>query len=430
MTTDLLTAPQEKSLVRHTSMPQRKQRTPFGDVTLTSRWMRDRYQLVASGPEAALRWMFPKKQDDLSAHGRQFRIVFSPAPMAITVERQLRQICARWQEAWDERLLEAEETVSLTERDNGGQLRTLGQLFDYLYEERRPTVAASTNSRDRYRLQLWRDELGNDTPLESITPEAITAALTRLSKRLGAPTINPALGVLKTYLNWAADCGHLPNHRHRTVKKLREASGMRSRREWWTAQEVELAIRCAKQDHHQPTATLLVAIGCFLGLRVEEAVMLRWQDLDLDSPTGKPIARVTPHAGWQPKDGEARDIPISDTLLDLLKPHRQADGYLLQPEPGKKGRPREGKGWVYRYDPKKVWARIMELVKAAGGKPITMYGMRHSFASNLLIASVSDVKVARWLGHSDTRMVHRHYGHLLSYDEDINAITRGRSNLV
>jgi site-specific recombinase XerD len=37
-------------------------------------------------------------------------------------------------------------------------------------------------------------------------------------------------------------------------------------------------------------------------------------------------------------------------------------------------------------------------VVAAGGKAITMYGMRHSFASNYLIAGISDVKVSRWLG--------------------------------
>ncbi len=51
-----------------------------------------------------------------------------------------------------------------------------------------------------------------------------------------------------------------------------------------------------------------------------------------------------------------------------------------------------------------------------------MYGMRHSLTSNLLIAGVSDVKVGRWLGHANTRMVHRHYGNLLSYDDDINAV--------
>jgi len=53
---------------------------------------------------------------------------------------------------------------------------------------------------------------------------------------------------------------------------------------------------------------------------------------------------------------------------------------------------------------------------------ITPYAMRHTFASNLLIAGVSDTKVARWLGHSDTRMVHRHYGHLLAFDDDINRL--------
>ena len=42
---------------------------------------------------------------------------------------------------------------------------------------------------------------------------------------------------------------------------------------------------------------------------------------------------------------------------------------------------------------------------------ITAYGMRHGFASNFLIASISDAKVARWLGHADTRIVHLHYGH-------------------
>jgi integrase len=49
--------------------------------------------------------------------------------------------------------------------------------------------------------------------------------------------------------------------------------------------------------------------------------------------------------------------------------------------------------------------------------------MRHSFASNLLMAGESDVKVARWLGHADTSMIHRHYGHLLSYDDSINRVT-------
>lgn len=48
--------------------------------------------------------------------------------------------------------------------------------------------------------------------------------------------------------------------------------------------------------------------------------------------------------------------------------------------------------------------------------------MRHSFASNLLIAGVSDVLVARWLGHADTSMLHQRYGHLLAYHSDIDTL--------
>ncbi len=53
---------------------------------------------------------------------------------------------------------------------------------------------------------------------------------------------------------------------------------------------------------------------------------------------------------------------------------------------------------------------------------IRFHDLRHSFASNLLGAGVSAEKVAEWLGHKDTRLVHSTYGHLLSYDADINRV--------
>ena len=67
----------------------------------------------------------------------------------------------------------------------------------------------------------------------------------------------------------------------------------------------------------------------------------------------------------------------------------------------------------------------MKKVAEQGGMVISPGGMRHSFASNLLIAGESDVKVARWMGHACTTMIHRHYGHLLSYDDGINRVAIG-----
>jgi integrase len=45
-------------------------------------------------------------------------------------------------------------------------------------------------------------------------------------------------------------------------------------------------------------------------------------------------------------------------------------------------------------------------------KGITVYGLRHSFATDSLAAGVPDAVVAELLGHSGTAMLHRHYSHL------------------
>jgi len=75
---------------------------------------------------------------------------------------------------------------------------------------------------------------------------------------------------------------------------------------------------------------------------------------------------------------------------------------------------------LYRYDPKKIWNMVLEKAIAAGTKAITPHGMRHSFASNLLMGGAADWMVARWLGHADTSMVNQTYGHLVAYHGDIN----------
>lgn len=417
-------------MARHTTMPPRIQKTPHGDATLTSRWQRDRYYLMASGPIAALRWLFSTTNDGgFEKNGANFRHTFNPAGTPITVLRELQRVCAVWQARWNEKyeLTLATAPSPLVTPVGATVISTLGQLFDHLHADRSTKIAKSTTSRDLYRLKVWRDELGNGFPLCDLTPERISSALASIGKKTSSVTANVALGVLKTYLNWAGNMGYVPNQSHRTVRKLKEPPGNKRQRAWWQPDDIALALKVAEADTNPVTAKLLIACGCYLGLRVEEIIMLRWQDLSLDAVDPKtnkpkPVCHITPNGGWQPKDGEARDIPICAPLLAILKLHQQLEGYLLNRQPGKTGRPRNGKGWIYRYDPKALWRRLMQAVVAAGGKKIDMYGMRHSFASNLLIANVSDVKVSRWLGHADTRMVHRHYGHLLSYDGDINAL--------
>jgi integrase len=50
--------------------------------------------------------------------------------------------------------------------------------------------------------------------------------------------------------------------------------------------------------------------------------------------------------------------------------------------------------------------------KQARVDPVRFHELRHTYASGLINRGVPLVFVAAQLGHSDTRMVEKHYGHL------------------
>jgi integrase len=54
-----------------------------------------------------------------------------------------------------------------------------------------------------------------------------------------------------------------------------------------------------------------------------------------------------------------------------------------------------------------------DAVKKAGIDKLVFHELRHTFASTLLMAGVNPVALAKAMGHKSTRMVEKHYGHLL-----------------
>jgi integrase len=60
----------------------------------------------------------------------------------------------------------------------------------------------------------------------------------------------------------------------------------------------------------------------------------------------------------------------------------------------------------------------------AGIKPLGIHQLRHTWASLTVMAGVPLLVIADNLGHADTRMVEKHYGHLTESYMD-QAIARG-----
>jgi integrase len=76
--------------------------------------------------------------------------------------------------------------------------------------------------------------------------------------------------------------------------------------------------------------------------------------------------------------------------------------------------------WRYRYDIRRPFTDFMR--DTIGMPWVTPHVMRHSFASILKSAGVSNAKIAEWLGNSE-RVTERTYAHLKPDDRDVHALS-------
>lgn len=143
-------------------------------------------------------------------------------------------------------------------------------------------------------------------------------------------------------------------------------------------------------DFHQ-LLRLLWAVGC----RPMEGARLTADAIEWASGT----AVLKDHK--MKRKGKRRILYLSTEALAVLREQfdRYGSGPLFR---GLQGRPLTLQAIVTR----------MLRVSAKVGESVTAYRYRHTWATRALAAGVPDTYVAAMLGHSSTRMVYEHYGHL------------------
>jgi integrase len=131
------------------------------------------------------------------------------------------------------------------------------------------------------------------------------------------------------------------------------------------------------------------------GARYGELCRLKVVDFNADSGT---------LAIWLSKSDKSRDIYLTDEGIAFFKQltaGRSGSELML--------RKADGKAWGVGHQTRPM----DDAVKAANISPrITIHGLRHTYASLAIMAHTPLLVVAENLGHSDTRMVEKHYGHL------------------
>ena len=133
------------------------------------------------------------------------------------------------------------------------------------------------------------------------------------------------------------------------------------------------------------------------GMRKSELLNIEWSDVDFN----RRKIKIRVKDNWSPKTDE-REIPINNTLLKLLKKHR---------EESKKGSFVFHDGRGDQIENNRLRKRIMSLTKKCGFPEVTkLHTLRHTFASHLVMKGIDLPTVKKLMGHSDiqTTMIYSH----------------------
>jgi integrase len=201
---------------------------------------------------------------------------------------------------------------------------------------------------------------------------------------------NRVLTMLKAALNHAYDEGHVPS-RDAWGRKLKPFRGVETARVRYLT--VAEARRLINASHSEFRPLLRAALET--GARYGELVRLEMQDFNCDAGT---------IAIRKSKSGKARHVVLTDEGRAFFRSHCAG-----QPGSVRMFTKNDGSAWQ-----RSEQGRPMkDAVERAGiDPPITFHGLRHTWASLSVMAGVPLMVVAKNMGHADTGMVEKHYGHL------------------
>jgi integrase len=263
--------------------------------------------------------------------------------------------------------------------------RNLGRMpfreFAELYLERSVPQMKSARS-ERIRVLCWVRHFGS-RPLGQITHFEILELQRQSRARLRPATTNRNLGRLRRMLNVAVEWNLLEESPMKNLKFLAENN---RRHRYLSVPESERLIQACVS----PRVRAVVHILLHTGMRLGEALNLRWQDIDFS--VGLILIRDS-------KNGQPRHIPMDAAVVDLLNSyprHPTSDLVFANAHGGKFKGIREG---------------FKNARDRAGLVDLRAHDLRHTFASQWVMAGGDLYLLKEILGHKSILMTQR-YSHL------------------
>lgn len=235
-------------------------------------------------------------------------------------------------------------------------------------------------------LRTWMQDLvqGRAERRDSGRPRSLARFSTR---GIEPATANRVWTVFRAALNLAFRDGKVPNDTEwRKVRPFRQADKPKVR--WIDRSEAKRLL-----DHCPPDLRILVAAALYTGCRYGELASMQ-----VDAYHDGSI-----HVGTS-KSGRSRTVYLNEegrAFFDQLTAGRNPSDPMF--------RHTDGSAWRKSHQLRP----IRQASLAAGiDPPISFHILRHTYASLYLMSHGDLAGLSKQLGHADTRMTIRHYGHL------------------
>jgi integrase len=249
------------------------------------------------------------------------------------------------------------------------------------------------------KLKSWRDGLAEAMPRVRNKPGATEQAFRQIdisveeTARKRQATANRIFTVLRAALNHALKEGHVSsNSAWVRIKPFGQVDAPKVR--YLTVQECREIIAVCPEDFRA-----LVRAALYTGSRYGELMAMRVDAFSADSNT----IHIP-----KSKSGRVRHIPVTDegaAFFASVTDGRAPETTMFVHADGIR------KDTAWEESQQRYWIELA-CEKASIGPVIGFHILRHTYASQLAMAGTPMPVIASLLGHADTRMTEKHYGHL------------------
>lgn len=304
-----------------------------------------------------------------------------------------------------DRLTDAKTWASQTETDlkanryfGAAKRHTVSELLDRYVAE---GLTGLKSARDvKQRLGVWRDRVGklllSDLSVGTIKKHKDEIKATPKERgegeRSGAD-VNRTMAALSSALSFAVK--ELEWLEENPMKRVRKFAESRGRVRYLSEDELPALLKACKASTN-PDLPLAVMLALSTGARQAEVMGLSWKQIDLKAKTAQLI---------DTKNGERRILPIVGEALTLLQQRgkvRKIDDDRVFPA-GRRSKKPDAVA-----DLRAPWEAAL---KAAEITDFHWHDLRHTCASYMAMSGVSQIEMAKLLGHKTLSMTMR-YSHL------------------